>query len=121
MNNHQKTILLVEDEALIALDLKRTLERMGHEVIGPFSSSGDAVSAANRKIVDLALLDVNLGDGDTSVPVAQTLAERSVPFAFLTGYVAGNSVLDSHFDGVERIAKPCTPNDLSATVERLTA
>ncbi|HEX8373624.1 MAG TPA: response regulator [Geminicoccaceae bacterium] len=79
-------VLVVEDESLIAMDLDGFLRRAGCEVVGPVGR----VEAATRWIADrppdLALLDVNLGGGETVFPLADALAALRVPFVFLTGY-----------------------------------
>ena len=75
----------MEDDALVALDLAEMLEELGHEVVGPFMTPARAMSACRSADVDFAVLDFNLG-GRTSEPLADALLERSVPFAFLTGY-----------------------------------
>jgi two-component sensor histidine kinase len=78
-----KRILILEDEALIALSLEMTLTDEGAEVVGPFSSSSQALTALDEDI-DAAILDVNLGR-TTSLDVAHRLKERGVPFVFVTG------------------------------------
>ncbi|AGK57611.1 signal transduction histidine kinase [Hyphomicrobium denitrificans 1NES1] len=78
-------ILLIEDEALIALQLKLDLEDDGHVVVGPFAQLSEALCAATDSEFDIALIDINLG-ADNSAPVAEILDRRRVPFAFTTGY-----------------------------------
>jgi len=80
-----KRVLLVEDEALIAVAFKRVLQRNGFNTLGPFATSDAAIAAAESTPPDVAVLDYNLLDGETSVAVAQWLAERDIPFLFLTG------------------------------------
>ncbi|WP_338661363.1 response regulator [Pararoseomonas sp. SCSIO 73927] len=65
--------LIVEDEALIALDLVYSLEALGHEVIAMAADSVEALAAA-RDGVDLALVDLNLRDGPTGPALGETLA-----------------------------------------------
>lgn len=78
-------ILLIEDEALIAMQLKLDLEDEGHVVVGPFAQLSEALRAATDREFDIALIDINLG-ADNSAPVAEILDQRRVPFAFTTGY-----------------------------------
>ncbi|UEM24264.1 response regulator (plasmid) [Skermanella mucosa] len=54
-------ILVVEDEAIIALYIGMTLQEAGHEVVGVASSLDDAVKLLDQKIPDIALIDINLG------------------------------------------------------------
>ncbi|CTQ32185.1 response regulator [Jannaschia rubra] len=76
------TILLVEDEALIALDLAMTLEDEGAQVEGPFATVPTALPACCA--VDVALLDVDLC-GTKVFPVADRLMAEGKPFVFHTG------------------------------------
>ncbi len=80
-----KRILIVEDEALIALSLEEMAKDAGCEVVGPASNVDEALSIIENQPIELALLDFNLG-GETSLPVAHALRSRGVPFTFLTGY-----------------------------------
>ena len=69
-------ILIVEDEALIAMMLADSLEGGGHEVMGPASTMGEALALCETALPELALLDVNLRDGSNGVDVARALFER---------------------------------------------
>jgi DNA-binding response OmpR family regulator len=77
-------LLLLEDEAVIAMDLEQSLTEIGFEVVGPFRRSSDALAALERTAVDLAVLDYLLGD-QTSDSVADRLEHLGVPYLFLTG------------------------------------
>lgn len=79
-------VLLVEDEFLIGMDLAMFLEEWGYVVDGPHGSSAKAIAAIEKDPPDLAILDVNLGRDDTSLPIAQMLHGQGRPFLFLTGY-----------------------------------
>jgi PAS domain S-box-containing protein len=78
-------ILVIEDEALIAIQLKLDLEASGNVVVGPFGRLSEALRAADENNFDIALVDINLG-ADNSAPIAEILDRRKVPFAFATGY-----------------------------------
>jgi PAS domain S-box-containing protein len=80
-----KRVLVVEDEALIALTLVDAIRDMGCEVIGPASTVTAALELARTDRPDLAVLDVNLA-GKGSAPVAQALRAMGVPFVYCTGY-----------------------------------
>jgi DNA-binding LytR/AlgR family response regulator len=77
--------LVVEDDALIAMELAERLTDLGHAVLGPAHSvsEAEAVIASNR--ADAALLDANLA-GQSSVDLAVRLVGQGVPVAFCTGY-----------------------------------
>jgi PAS domain S-box-containing protein len=96
-------ILLVEDEALVAMMIQECLAECGHSVIGPISRAGDALRAAKESDYDAAILDINLGDG-MAYPVADIVSARGVPFVFVTGYEA--DTIDDRFGGVPVLQKP---------------
>lgn len=81
-------VLLVEDEALIALDVKDMLARLGCVVIGPAPRVAEALELLEREEPELAILDVNLGR-ERVTPVAEALRERGIPFALATAYGRG--------------------------------
>ena len=82
-----RRVLVVEDEAAIAIDIARTLEEQGATIVGPASAVDDALRLIEDGLVDCALLDIRLGD-DVGWPVADALERQRVPFVFLTGYTA---------------------------------
>ena len=69
-------ILIVEDEAIIAMVLADSLEDGGHEVVGPAATMAEALALCEAAPPDLAGLDINLGDGSNGVDVARALLER---------------------------------------------
>ena len=100
------TVLVVEDEAIVAVELELTLAEFGCAVLGPAVSVADALALldAGGGPPDAALLDVGLR-GERSTAVAETLARAGVPFAVVTGY--GDGFLDSPaLAEAPRLAKP---------------
>ena len=85
MNTGMATVLVVEDEPVIALDLHGLLQDAGYRVIGPASSSAEALELLHQSNPDVALLDVNLGRTDV-FDVANELAARNGRVIFLTGH-----------------------------------
>src|SRR5262245_31660635 len=80
-----RNILIVEDEALIAMELEEFLEKQGAIVVGVVASVARGHELLNEVQPDAALLDLNLG-GEDSTPLAEALVERNIPFVVLTGY-----------------------------------
>jgi len=78
-------ILIVEDEALVAMELGLILEDMGHQVAGVAANSRAALEELTSSPIDLALVDIHLSDGPTGVVVGQRLAEQGVSVLFVTG------------------------------------
>lgn len=78
------TILIVEDQFLIALDMETMVRDAGGEVLGPCATLPIACAAASQEQVSAAVLDFRLGE-DTTADVARILTARSIPFLFYTG------------------------------------
>ena len=72
-------ILLLDDEVIVAMALADDLEAEGFEIVGPFSNTDRAIAALDQARPDAALLDVNLGRGRTSYPLASRLGELGIP------------------------------------------
>lgn len=79
-----RSILIVEDEPLIAMMLEDFLESLGHTVAGTCDTVACALGKVEEGGFDLAILDVNL-KGENVWPVASRLRERNVPFVIATG------------------------------------
>jgi PAS domain S-box-containing protein len=108
----KKRILLVEDEAMIGLMMRDLLNDCGLFVVGPCCSLEEALAEASGEF-DGALLDLNLA-GKFVYPVAEILAERRIPFAFVTGY--GCESLDRRFEGTPILQKPITREGLQKQI-----
>jgi len=108
-------ILVVEDEALIAMDLQTLLEDAGYRVIGPANSSAAALALIEADEPDVALLDVNLGRSD-AFGVASILTERKTQVIFLTGHTAHK--LPPAHRHLPLVSKPYLPQVLLEAVER---
>lgn len=111
-------ILVMEDDGLLAMDISDTLDELGHVVVGPARTHEGAVTMIESEAIDLALLDVNLGNGETSYPVAELLSRRGVPFAFLTGY--GDIRPDEGFRDRLVVSKPIDQGKLIEVLHKLT-
>lgn len=98
-----RRILVVEDDYLIADDLRRDLAACGAEVWGPVPDVTGALRLLGREAPDLAALDVNLG-GAMAYPVADRLRALGVPFLFSTGYDA--AFIDEAYREVPLCQKP---------------
>ncbi len=117
LNLKGTTILLVEDEALLALDLQDTLEETGAAVIGPVPSLAGAIQAATDECFDAAILDIDL-QGKDVFPAAEILVKRDVPFLFHTGH-GKQPELAASFPNVPVFIKPAEPSDLLHALSKL--
>ena len=80
-----KSILIVEDEPLIAMMLEDFLDALGHKVAASCDNVADALGQIESGGFDVAILDVRLRDGEQSWPVADALADAGMPFVLATG------------------------------------
>jgi DNA-binding response OmpR family regulator len=108
-----KGILVVEDEFLIALDLAGVLEQAGFAVIGPYATVAESLKAIAGGGVHGALLDANLA-GQPVGSIADALAARRIPFAFVSGY--GREQLPARYANARLIRKPFAGPDILAVV-----
>ena len=108
-----QSILIVEDDTLIALDLQTLVENAGYRVIGPARSVEAAVKLLEQAKPDLALLDINLG-GINSFRLAEILAAAAVPFVFVTAH-SRRVLLDGYADR-PIIEKPFLPDTLLSVI-----
>jgi PAS domain S-box-containing protein len=87
MNNINKTILLVEDEAIIALVEKKTLEKYGYSVITADTGEKAVETASSTSGIDLILMDIDLGEGiDGTEAAERILADKEIPLVFLSSH-----------------------------------
>lgn len=112
-----RRVLVVEDELMVAMGLEMTLVDAGCVVIGPVGRFDQAMTVAMTTAADVALLDVNLR-GTEAFPIADLLAARGIPFAFLTGY--GRDALPPRFAEERILCKPFQRDELLSAVEALT-
>ncbi|SHJ18087.1 CheY chemotaxis protein or a CheY-like REC (receiver) domain [Roseomonas rosea] len=114
-----RRILIVEDEYLIAEAMEEWLSGAGAKVVGPVPSVEQAFELIEEpeKVLDGAVLDVNLGRGETAYPVADRLNERGVPYLFATGDV--RIIDDPGHRKRLRLEKPLSRQQLVREVERL--
>lgn len=86
MTAQTRKVLLVEDEVIVAFEMAQTLKDHGYEVVGPSVRLADGEMRAASANIDVALLDINLGRGTTSEPIAKILRDRNIPLVFMTAY-----------------------------------
>jgi CheY-like chemotaxis protein len=83
--NRPRSVLIVEDDALLGMAIGMCVTDAGYQVAALARSVDAALAAIKQETVDAALLDINL-QGELVYPVANVLAERGVPFVFVTAH-----------------------------------
>lgn len=111
---HGRKVLIVEDIYILASEMAEQVNRLGGEVVGPTRSVTEAARLLAQGQVDLGLLDVNL-NGEMVFPLAEAMADRGVPFIFLTGY----DELPPAWSGHLRLEKPVNTRLLEEAIRRL--
>ena len=109
-----RTILIVEDEPLIAMMLEDFLESLGHTVKASCDNVADALKAVALNGFDIAILDVNL-KGENVWPVAAELRQRGVPFVLASGGHVDPP--PPEFAGAPLIEKPFTIDRVTPALE----
>jgi len=117
LNNLQ--VLVVEDEALVAMNLEMILEDLGCRVVGPVMRFDRAVAMVENGVnADAAILDVNVA-GREVFPIADLLGEQGIPLVFATGY--DNSTFPERWRESPALRKPYTTDDVERALKRLLA
>ena len=80
-----RSVLIVEDEPLIAMMLEDFLDSLGHKVVGTVETVEDAMARIDEGGFDIAIVDVHLKNGEQVWPIADRLATEGLPFVFATG------------------------------------
>ncbi|MDN3568916.1 response regulator [Paeniroseomonas aquatica] len=115
-----KRILVVEDEAMVALLVEDELIDVGAQVLGPAASVPTALAILAEGLaeggVDAAVLDLNLS-GESAAPVADALDRGGVPFLVISAYAAGLGPRHP----VPRLPKPFAPHELLVMLQKLMA
>lgn len=112
------SVLVVEDEALIAMDLQMLLEDAGYRVLGPANSVENALAILAIETPDAALLDINLGRSDV-FSVANRLSESNTKVIFLSGHSIQK--LPPSLRDRPLVTKPYLPHVLMQTLRRVLA
>lgn len=112
------TVLVVEDDFIVAYDMQMMLEEQGARVLGPASSLAEAQELLARERPTAAVLDVNLG-GEYVFPLAAELQAKDVPFVFATAYADNDGLFPPTACSAPRLPKPVLPNVLIAQLMRL--
>lgn len=112
-----RRILLVEDSALVAMQVEQMLHAAGCEVVGPAARIPAALKLARDETVDAAILDIDL-HGTPSWDVADALAARGIPFLLATGF-SSDEALPERFRQVRRLLKPYSSGDFAEALATL--
>ncbi len=112
-------ILVVEDEVLFAMDIQMTLNHAGYDKVSVCHTVDAAIKQLESCPPKMALLDFNLGNNITSLPIAQRLRDARIPFIFLSGHTGSKGLDPNELDDTQRIAKPFQSGELIEVVRSI--
>jgi DNA-binding response OmpR family regulator len=115
-DHEPKTVLIVEDELMIATTLEMMLSDRGYRVVEPVSTVEDALAVLESVRPDVALLDYRL-NGSTTEPLLSVLQERQIPVCMLTGY--GRDALPQRYQKYPVLEKPFSLGELLAELQHI--
>jgi DNA-binding response OmpR family regulator len=115
----KRRVLIVEDEILIAEELKERLSLLGFSVIGAVDSADEGITIATRERPDLVLLDIRLKGEKDGIQAAREIHQKvDVPVVYLSAYsdrLTVDRIKGSEYDGF--ILKPFRAGELQSTIE----
>lgn len=115
-------LLIAEDEAIIRMDMKETLQDLGYEIVAEARSGREAVQKAFAFAPDCALMDAHM-DGDDGFAAAQEITQAQLcPVVMVTAYAQTDKVKEASKMGVfGYVTKPFAEKDLVAAIEVATS
>jgi CheY-like chemotaxis protein len=111
-----KTIMIVEDELLVALDVQDIVEDVGLAVDGPYETVSSTLAALDGMLPDCAILDVRLLDNEV-FPAADRLRDEGIPLIFHSAH-ADEAQLKTRYPAAQICAKPSSPSELRRALHR---
>lgn len=119
VSSNKNRILIVEDDAIVASQLQRTITKMGYQSVGPVATGIEAVELALREYPDAILMDIKLKGELTGIETADLIHKESdIPVIYLTAYADHETIersKDLHTYGF--LTKPVRDNELGAMIE----
>jgi len=113
------SVLIVEDEWMVAWDLERSLKEMGYQVVGTVDSSHEALKVAAEKRPDVALMDIRINGDADGITTAAALVERfDVPVVYLTAYTDDATLSRAaRSQAYGYVVKPFTSREVKSAIE----
>jgi two-component system, response regulator PdtaR len=116
-------VLIVEDEAIIAMYLELLVEKFGHQVCAIASSAAEAIAHAAAHRPDVALMDIRLANGSSGLDAAREIyARHHIRCIFLSGNLDGATrAAVSACQPIDFVGKPILPSLLQRALEKVSA
>ncbi|GAB6059258.1 sensor histidine kinase [Desulfonatronum parangueonense] len=116
---NKKRILIVEDDALLAMGVEDMITRFGYHALPPVATGAEAIAAAESNRPDLVLMDINLADQISGINAAERiLSFADIPIVYLSGH-SGDAMLNQAklTKPYGYLVKPVTEAELKACLE----
>lgn len=107
---NRPTVLVVEDEFIVAFDLAETVRDEGFALAGPYAHGEEALEMLDQDHPDAAILDVKLADGEV-YSLADELSARGIPILFHSGHEVPRDLI-ARYPTARACSKPCPPSEL---------
>lgn len=118
-----KKVLIVEDEAIVAMSLSRALPRLGYDVCRVYASGDEALEHYDNVRPDIILMDIHLAGTLDGIQTAERIRHRdNVPIVFMTGYDI-NEIRErtTHIPNIAHVGKPVGIQTLANVIESVLA
>jgi len=114
------TVMIIEDEPIIAMDLEAIMDDLGHEVVGVVRARRQALALAAEREPELIVADIELADGRTGIEtVNEIVSEKGKPVVFVTGHPSLYlSLATNRPEPVFLLSKPFSPDSVRAAVSQ---
>lgn len=116
-NDIDISILIVEDEVILAMSMEVSLKKMGYEVTGIETSAAQAINHARNRLPDLVVMDINLNNSSGIDAANEIWKSLKIPIIFLTSYSNDKTINQAmECEPYGYLIKPCRDRDLKATI-----
>ena len=119
MTNTNTKVLIVEDEAIVALEIKVELEKLGCDIIDTVSTKKAVLKNIEKVIPDIILMDINLGKNENGIDIVQEIQKtKHIPILYLTAF-SDDDTMNRAFATrpIGYIVKPFKPQDLKIHIQ----
>ncbi len=118
---NQKSILIVEDEVITAMEIEKCLKNLGHNVRGIVNSGEKAIKRISENGINLILMDINLKGKIDGIEATERIHSTSnVPIIFLTAFASKEKEIQSRFSfPFGFLTKPFSENELQSAIDTL--
>ena len=112
-------ILIVEDEAITAMDLKYSLQDLGYDVVGEADTGPDAIDACHELKPDVVLMDIKLKGSMEGTEAGQAISKLGIHVIFVSANTDMGTIEESHIGNYAFVSKPFDIVQLNETIKKV--